>query len=109
MLIQVTRISKFLFIVVMHYMSMSKAFVFLNCDIGAEKGIISQMRGILGVARANGVSGIYDIVAEVNADSQPGIAQIVKKLRSLASIRSCLTMMVVADKKSAVNDSLVGR
>ncbi|HKU48321.1 MAG TPA: Lrp/AsnC ligand binding domain-containing protein [Nitrososphaera sp.] len=86
---------------------MSKAFVFLNCDIGAEKGIISQMRGILGVSRANGVSGIYDIVAEVNADSQPGIAQIVKKLRSIASIRSCLTMMVVAEK-SAVLTSPMG-
>jgi hypothetical protein len=39
------------------------AFVFLNCDIGAEKSILGDMRAISGVAEAMGVSGIYDIVA----------------------------------------------
>jgi hypothetical protein len=77
---------------------MSKAFVFLNCDAGAEKSIIMQMKNIFGVSQANGVSGIYDIVAEVNADSEKGVAGIVRKFRSLDSIRSCLTM-IVAEKR----------
>jgi hypothetical protein len=77
---------------------MSKAFVFLNCDAGAEKSIIMQMKNIFGVSQASGVSGIYDIVAEVNADSEKGVAGIVRKFRSLDSIRSCLTM-IVAEKR----------
>jgi uncharacterized protein with GYD domain len=77
---------------------MSKAFVFLNCDAGTEKGIILQMKKIFGVSQASGVSGIYDIVAEVDADSESGISGIVKKFRSIGSIRSCLTM-IVAEKK----------
>ena len=80
---------------------MSKAFVFLNCDSGTEKDIVYEMNGIAGVFQANKISGIYDIVAEVNADSERGIAKIVKKLRSMASIRSCLTM-IVADKNKTV-------
>jgi hypothetical protein len=60
---------------------MSKAFVFLNCDAGAEKSIIMQMKNIFGVSQANGVSGIYDIVAEVNADSEKGVAGIVAEKR----------------------------
>jgi hypothetical protein len=82
-------------------MNMSKAFVFLNCDSGAEKDIVYEMNGIAGVFQANKISGIYDIVAEVNADSEPGIAKIVKKLRSIASIRSCLTMIVAEKGNSA--------
>ena len=77
---------------------MSKAFVFLNCDAGAEKSIIMQLKNIFGVSQASGVSGIYDIVAEVNANSEKGVAGIVRKFRSLDSIRSCLTM-IVAEKR----------
>jgi hypothetical protein len=78
---------------------MSKAFVFLNCDAGAEKEIVSEMSSMSGVLQAAKVSGIYDIVAEVNAESENGISKIVRKLRAIAKIRSCLTM-VVAEKKA---------
>ncbi|MGI0037233.1 MAG: Lrp/AsnC ligand binding domain-containing protein [Nitrososphaera sp.] len=77
---------------------MSKAFVFLNCDLGAERDIVSEMIDISGVQQATKISGIYDIVAELNAESESGIAKIVRKLRSIARIRSCLTM-IVADKR----------
>jgi hypothetical protein len=77
----------------------SKAFVFLNCDAGAEREIVTEMSGMSGVLQAAKVSGIYDIVAEVNAESENGIAKIVRKLRAIAKIRSCLTM-VVAEKKA---------
>ena len=73
---------------------MSKAFVFLNCDMGSEESIVVQMKKIFGVSQASGVSGIYDIVAEVDSDSEKGIDGIVGKLRSIDSIRSCLTMIV---------------
>lgn len=73
---------------------MSKAFVFLNCDRGTEKNIITQMKHIFGVSQVSGVSGIYDIVAEVSAESEKGIAGVLKKFRSIDSIRSCLTMIV---------------
>ena len=71
----------------------------MNCDAGAEKEIVSEMSSMSGVLQAAKVSGIYDIVAEVNAESENGIAKVVRKLRSIAKIRSCLTM-VVAEKKA---------
>lgn len=80
---------------------MSKAFVFLNCDVGSEKDIVYEMNGINGVMQATKISGIYDIVAELDAESEKGIAKIVRKLRSIANIRSCLTM-IVADKKAII-------
>jgi hypothetical protein len=76
---------------------MSRAFVFLNCDVGKDQGIITHMGDISGVSRAIGVSGIYDIVADIRSDSDAGLAETVRKFRSLANIRSSLTM-IVAEK-----------
>ena len=87
---------------------MSKAFVFLNCDVGTEKGIIMQMKKIFGVSQASGVSGIYDIVAEVESDSEKGIAGVVMKFRSIANIRSCLTM-IVAEKRIDTISGMIAR
>jgi hypothetical protein len=78
----------------MYKIYMSKAFVFLNCDLGTEVYNISQVRQIAGVQVANGVSGIYDIVAEISAESHSGLTGIVKKFRLIDGIRSCLTMIV---------------
>jgi hypothetical protein len=77
---------------------MSVAFVLLNCDIGAENAIISEISGISGVSEAAGLSGVYDIIAKLNAESDNGISKIVTKIRSVANIRSSLTMIVVEDR-----------
>ena len=73
---------------------MSGASVFLSCDVGTEKEIVHKMSGISGILQANKLAGIYDIVAELHADSEKGIARLVRRLRSSASIRACLTILV---------------
>ncbi|HXV45325.1 MAG TPA: Lrp/AsnC ligand binding domain-containing protein [Nitrososphaera sp.] len=78
---------------------MSVAFVLLNCDIGAENVIISEISDISGVSEAAGLSGVYDIIAKLNAESDNGISKIVTKIRSIANIRSSLTMIVAEDRK----------
>ena len=76
---------------------MLRAFVFLNCDIGAENAVIEEVRGTTGVSQTNGLKGVYDIVAELGSDSDKGISKIVQSLRSIANVRSCLTM-IAAEK-----------
>lgn len=78
---------------------MSKAFVFLNCDIGAESEIINEMNKIAGVSEAVRVSGAYDIVAKISEQSKEGIVNLVKKIRGISKIRSSLTMIVAEDSK----------
>jgi DNA-binding Lrp family transcriptional regulator len=81
----------------MRYIGMSRAFVFLNCDIGAEPEIINEIRGISGVSEAVRVSGVYDIVAKLSDESKENIAKLVKKIRGIANIRSSLTMIVTEE------------
>jgi Lrp/AsnC ligand binding domain len=73
---------------------MLNAFVFLNCDIGTESAIVSEISDISGVSEAVRVSGVYDIVAKVSEESREDIAKSVKKIRAIANIRSSLTMIV---------------
>jgi C4-type Zn-finger protein len=73
---------------------MLNAFVFLNCDIGTESAIVSEISDISGVYEAVRVSGVYDIVAKVSEESRENIAKSVKKIRAIANIRSSLTMIV---------------
>ena len=76
---------------------MALAFVFLNCDIGKEKSVLGDMKAISGVSEAMGVSGIYDIVAKLRADSNDDIANILRKFHLIAHVRSCSTMIVAEE------------
>ena len=84
----------FLFILVLYSMSMSRAFVLLNCDIGSENEIVREVKSIPGVSRASKVAGVYDVIADVRAESDGDIARIVRAFGSIESIRSSLTMVV---------------
>ncbi|AIC16211.1 Lrp/AsnC family transcriptional regulator [Nitrososphaera viennensis] len=76
---------------------MTLAFVFLNCDIGTEKAVMGEMNRISGVSEAIGVSGVYDIVAKLHADSNGGITNILKRFHTIAHVRSCSTMIVAEE------------
>jgi hypothetical protein len=56
------------------------------------------MSGMSGVSEAAGLSGFYDIIAKLNAESEKGISKIVTKIRSIANIRSSLTMIIAEVK-----------
>lgn len=77
--------------------NMSNAFVFLNCDIGAESEIIEKMSKIAGVSETARVSGVYDIIAKVSEESKESIARLVKQIRGIANVRSSLTMIVAEE------------
>ena len=79
---------------------MLNAFVFLNCDIGTEPIILHEITDISGVSEAVQLSGVYDIVAKVSEESPGDIAKSVRKISTIASIRSSLTMIVAEKERS---------
>jgi hypothetical protein len=67
----------------------------LNCNIGTEPAIVSELIGdIAGVSEAIQVPGVYDIVAKVSEESVKDIANLEKKIRAIANIRSDPTMII---------------
>ena len=72
---------------------MSYAFVLINCDLGSEENVLSELKSIKKVKETYGVFGAYDIVARVEAPTDVMIKDVVKsKIRSIDRVRSTLTL-----------------
>lgn len=72
---------------------MTKAYVFLNCDLGSEKEVISSLRSIEGVSEVHGTLGLYDIMLKIESDSDEKITKIVtEKIRKIPKIHSTMTL-----------------
>ena len=75
---------------------MPKAYVLINCDIGAEEFVISKLKEIDLVREVQGVFGAYDIVGVIEADTVESLRDIITwKIRKIEKIRTTLTMMVI--------------
>jgi DNA-binding Lrp family transcriptional regulator len=65
----------------------------MNCDMGAEKNIISSLNTIDGVTEAHGTFGLYDILSKIESDDERGIQKIVtEKIRKMPEIHSTITL-----------------
>jgi len=75
---------------------MPKAYVLINCDIGSEEFVMSQLKEIDLVKEVDGTIGAYDIVVLVKADTVESLRDTITwKIRKIEKIRSTLTMMVI--------------
>jgi len=73
-----------------------KAFVLINTDIGTENEIVERLKQIPYVKEAHIVYGVYDIIAEIEAESMDKIKETISwHIRRLDHVRSTLTMFVV--------------
>jgi len=75
---------------------MHKGFVVLNCDLGAEEFIVEELRKISQVSQAYVTFGAYDVIAEINTDSQEDFDETVSfKIRQLTRVVSTMTLNVI--------------
>jgi len=75
---------------------MHKGFVLLNCDLGAEEFIVEELRKISQVSQAYVSFGAYDVIAEINTDSQEDFDETVSfKIRQLTRVVSTMTLNVI--------------
>ena len=73
---------------------MATAYVLINCDLGAEEFVISELKTIEGVVEVHGTFGAYDILAKVEAALVEKLREIITwKIRRIVKIRSTLTLM----------------
>ena len=75
---------------------MAKAYVLINCDLGSEDKVISDLRKLEHVKDAVGTFGAYDMVAKVEAETSEQLRETVTwKIRKMDKVRSTLTLMEV--------------
>jgi DNA-binding Lrp family transcriptional regulator len=72
---------------------MPKAYVLMNCDLGSEKQVITSLKNIKGIKEAHGTLGLYDIVAQIEADTEEKIREIATvTIRNMPRIHSTITL-----------------
>ena len=66
----------------------------INCDLGSEEFVISELKLIEGVVEVHGTFGAYDILAKVEAGLVEKLRETITwKIRKIGKIRSTLTLM----------------
>jgi len=76
------------------------AYVLITTEAGAVGSVIESLKKFENVSETYMVYGVYDIVAEVTAETMDKLKEIVTwNLRSLDKVRSTLTMIVIEDTK----------
>ena len=75
---------------------MPEAYILVNCELGAEDEVISVLKTLEYVKSVYGTFGAYDIIAEVEADTNDKLRETITwKIRKMDKIRSTLTLTVV--------------
>ncbi len=78
---------------------MAKAFVLINCDLGSEEQVISDLKSMDCVKDVYGTFGAYDILANLECDNLEELRQlIISEVRRIKKIRSTITLMGITDK-----------
>ncbi|MFQ5497474.1 MAG: Lrp/AsnC ligand binding domain-containing protein [Nitrosopumilus sp.] len=72
---------------------MAKSYVLMNCNLGAEKEVITSLKKIDGVKEVHGTLGLYDIIAQIELDTEDKIRQVVTEtIRKMPKIHSTMTL-----------------
>ncbi|HJS81588.1 MAG TPA: Lrp/AsnC family transcriptional regulator, partial [Nitrososphaera sp.] len=77
-----------------------EAYVLLNCDLGLEDSVVKSLMAVPEVSEVKGVFGVYDFVVRIRTDSEEQIKQAIARVRSIETIKSSLTMMVIENQNA---------
>ena len=72
---------------------MATAYVLINCELGSEESIISQLKTLEGIIEVHGTFGAYDILAKIESSTVEALRETITwKIRKIEKIRSTLTL-----------------
>jgi DNA-binding Lrp family transcriptional regulator len=75
-----------------------KGYILLNCDLGAEEYVAEELKRIPQVKNAFVTFGAYDIIIEMEADTQENFDKTISlKIRSMPRVVSTMTLNVVSN------------
>ena len=77
---------------------MHRGYILLNCDLGAEEYVVEELKRIPQVKNAFVTFGAYDIIIEMEADTQENFDKTISlKIRSMPRVVSTMTLNVVSN------------
>ena len=75
---------------------MTRAYILLNVEGGAEDNVLGQVKSISGVEQAYVSYGVYDLILKVKAGTMQELRDVVThKIRQIKQVQSTLTLLIV--------------
>ena len=76
---------------------MSEAYVLLNCDFGVDyESIVNKLKELPEIVEVNGVSGAYDLLVKVSADTMEKLKETISlRIRTIDNVKSTLSLIVI--------------
>ena len=75
-----------------------KAYVLVGCDPNKTKKVVTELRGVKGIAEVHEVMGPYDVVAEIEVENLTDIPPILgDKIRQIDGVQSTTSLVTLPD------------
>ncbi|MCH7966908.1 MAG: Lrp/AsnC ligand binding domain-containing protein [Thaumarchaeota archaeon] len=75
---------------------MNRGFILLNCDLGAEEYIVDELKQMQSISNAYLTFGAYDVIAEIQTETQEEFAKVIVTIRKLSRVVSTMTLNVTS-------------
>jgi DNA-binding Lrp family transcriptional regulator len=77
---------------------MMKAYVLINTELGQEAAVVEALSEVQGIAGVHSLYGIYDVIAQVEAESMDKVKEIVfNNIRRLDSVKTTITLITYGE------------
>jgi DNA-binding Lrp family transcriptional regulator len=77
---------------------MMKAFVLINTELGKEASVVEALSQVAGIREVFSLYGIYDVIAEVEAESMEKVKEIVfNSIRRLETVKTTITLITYGE------------
>lgn len=75
-----------------------KAFVLINTELGQEAAVVDALSKVSGINSVHALYGIYDVIAEVEAESMDKVKEIVfNNIRRLDTVKTTITLITYGE------------
>lgn len=86
---------------------MPTAYILVNTVIGSQKQVLKALKGVEGVEEVHNLWGVYDLIANVKADSIEELRQIItQRIEIIENINSKLTMVVAENPQTTIKEQV---
>jgi DNA-binding Lrp family transcriptional regulator len=84
------------------------AYILINTEIGAENQVLKALKKVEGVEEAHTLWGIYDIIANVKAESMEELKFIITQhIEKIGKINSKLTMITARKPANIIQEQAI--
>lgn len=86
---------------------MPTAYILVNTEIGAENQVLKALKKVEGVEEVHNLWGVYDIIANVKAESMEELKYIItKRIEKISKITSKLTMIITEKPQNTIQEQV---